>query len=265
MCVRACVLHRKTNVCHARAGAWHAVRMQSISSSSANSNFAYIYVPGGKFDEIMTQCCTAGEDHASEEENCRNFKPPAVKPEMISACLYSSEICCATRLRINRCKAGVLSAKDGLDCHSPTNETGSEFYKNCCEACKVGLILGAMQESCTMELQYGSPFDDSFNFCCNEMKATDDTIVLSEDSEFGMIFSQQSVWLMFCPFQWICAANRLDYVNKFVSIPANRRCCANVSRATVWRMTSDRAKKYQMIATKVTSTQRRQTPASKFR
>lgn len=137
----------------------------------------------GKFDEIMTQCCTAGEEHASKEEHCRNFKPPSVDAEMISACLYSSEICCATRLRINRCKAGVLSAKDGLDCHSPNNETGSEFYKNCCEACKIGLILGAMQESCTMELQYGSPFDDSFNYCCNEMKSTDDTIVLSEDSE----------------------------------------------------------------------------------
>lgn len=155
-----------------------------------------------KFDTIMTQCCTAGEEHASKEEHCRNFKPPTVSAEMISACLYSSEICCATRLRINRCKAGVLSAKEGLDCHSPNNETGSEFYKNCCEACKVGLILGAMQESCTMELQYGSPFDDSFNYCCNEMKATDDTIVLSDDSK-----CEKCAWIstnskMICDFHF---------------------------------------------------------------
>lgn len=174
--------------------AWHGpaavafiIKLKCNSISSIYTNL------DGKFDDIMTQCCTAGEEHASKEEHCRNFKPPKVNAEMISACLYSSEICCATRLRISRCKAGVLSAKDGLDCHSPNNGTGSEFYKNCCEACKVGLILGAMQESCTMELQYGSPFDDSFNYCCNEMKTTDDTIVLSDDSEFRCS-------LMWCDF-----------------------------------------------------------------
>lgn len=130
--------------------------------------------------EVLLKCCTTGEENAEKDGNCKGFQPPMVDPELIGACFFSSEICCTSKLRIEQCKLGVQAAKDGVDCHISNNRTGTEFYKNCCEACKVGLVLGAMQEECSMGVLYGIPFDDSFNYCCNEIKTTD-TFVLGEN------------------------------------------------------------------------------------
>lgn len=145
----------------------------------------------------MTQCCIAGEDHAKAQENCLSFKPPTVRPELISACFFSTEICCTSKLRVEQCKIGVLAAKDGKDCHTPNNRTGSDFYKNCCESCKIGLVLGAIQEECSLKLSYGSPFDESYNYCCNEMK-TGDAFVLSDNDSW--LFNSFTFNLIFFGF-----------------------------------------------------------------
>lgn len=133
-----------------------------------------------KFDDELLKCCTTGETHAEQAGNCKEYQLPAVSNELISSCFFSSEICCNSKLRIEQCKIGVQAAKDGKDCHVEGNHTGTEFYKNCCEACKVGLVVGSMQEECSMGVLYGIPFDDSYNYCCNEMKTTD-TFVLTDD------------------------------------------------------------------------------------
>lgn len=104
--------------------------------------------------------------------------------ELIGACFFSSEICCTSKLRIVQCKLGVQAAKSGVDCHNAGNETGTEFYKNCCEACKIGLIIGAMQEECSLGVLYGIPFDDSYNYCCKEMKSGDSFVLKDDESKF---------------------------------------------------------------------------------
>lgn len=139
----------------------------------------HMFIPIEKYYETLLKCCTTGEEYADKEASCKGFKPPVVDSELIGACIFSSEICCTSKLRIEQCKLGVQAAQGGADCHVSDNRTGTEFYKNCCEACKVGLVLGAMQEECSMRI-YGVPFDDSYNFCCNEMKSQD-TFTLGED------------------------------------------------------------------------------------
>lgn len=76
-----------------------------------------------------------------------------------------------------------MAAKNDQDCHSPNNNTGHDFYKNCCESCKIGMYIGKSQESCKLErFVYGVPFDDSLEFCCNDAK-TDGEFVLDDDSK----------------------------------------------------------------------------------
>lgn len=134
-------------------------------------------------DDLLAQCCVGGENLAEAEEECSNFRPPDVDPEFLSTCFFTSEICCSAKLRNEQCKKGVLRAKEGKDCHSPTNDTGHDFYKNCCEACKIGLYLGTTQEACKLEhFVYGKPFDDSLEYCCNDVKSGEE-FVLTDDSE----------------------------------------------------------------------------------
>lgn len=96
--------------------------------------------------EVLSQCCVSGEDLALKGDACANIKPPLdiVPEDLISSCFFSSEICCASRVRIEQCKHGVLAAKDGLDCH----ENGTDYYTGCCESCKIGLVIGDRGGDC---------------------------------------------------------------------------------------------------------------------
>lgn len=136
-----------------------------------------------KVEEILSQCCTVGEDLATSEQECTNFKSPEVPAVLMSACFFSSEICCTSKLRIDECKRGVLAARDGGDCHGK-NKTGSDLFKSCCEACKIGLVVGSIQEKCSLgSFTYGQPLDDSYAFCCNDMKAGDSFVLTDDDSK----------------------------------------------------------------------------------
>lgn len=86
------------------------------------------------------------------------------------------------KLRNEQCKKGVTAAKAGNDCHSPNNDIGHDFYKNCCESCKIGLYLGTTNESCTLKhFIYGKPFDESLEYCCSDVKSGEE-FVLPDDS-----------------------------------------------------------------------------------
>lgn len=55
--------------------------------------------------------------------------------------------------------------------------------QDCCEACKVGLIVGASLSRCSLEpFGFGQPWDESYFSCCYELKA-DDAFVLTEEDE----------------------------------------------------------------------------------
>lgn len=106
---------------------------------------------------------------AARGETCSDLNPPldVVPSEMISSCLFSSEICCAAKVRIEDCKSGVLEAKDGNDCHGNV----TEFFTGCCESCKIGMVIGASENECDLQVsQFGVPFDDAYTYCCSEAK-----------------------------------------------------------------------------------------------
>lgn len=55
--------------------------------------------------------------------------------------------------------------------------------QDCCEACKIGLVVGSSPNLCSLEpFTFGNPWDDVYKNCCNEMKA-DDSFVLTEEEE----------------------------------------------------------------------------------
>lgn len=128
---------------------------------------------------MLADCCIAGEQLAENGGQCSEFKPASnVSAELLSSCFFSSDICCSAKLRIEQCKLGVLAGKEGLDCYS--NSTA--FYTSCCESCKIGLVIGATHEECALNtIEYGAPFDESYMFCCQEMKMS----VIQTEGENG--------------------------------------------------------------------------------
>lgn len=119
--------------------------------------------------QILSRCCSDGEELAERGETCSDLNPPVdvVPPEMMSSCLFSSEICCAAKVRIEDCKSGVIAAKDGSDCHGNV----TDFYTSCCESCKIGMVIGASENTCEPQVfQFGTPFDDAYTFCCRDAK-----------------------------------------------------------------------------------------------
>lgn len=59
------------------------------------------------------------------------------------------------------------------------------LQKDCCEACKVGLIVGASTNRCSLDpFYFGQPWDEAYMNCCNEFKADDDNVfILTEEDE----------------------------------------------------------------------------------
>lgn len=60
----------------------------------------------------------------------------------------------------------------GKDCLPENNTFSPESYKDCCESCKIGLIVGSGgYDNCSLStFQFGSPLDESYELCCNSMK-----------------------------------------------------------------------------------------------
>lgn len=116
---------------------------------------------------MLADCCLGGEQLAERGGECAQFKPAAnVSAELLSSCFFSSDICCSAKLRIEQCKLGVLAGKVGHDCYG----NATAFYTSCCEACKIGLVIGATNAECALNtIEYGAPFDESYMFCCQEM------------------------------------------------------------------------------------------------
>lgn len=130
---------------------------------------------------MLADCCIAGEQLAEKGGQCAEFKPSSnVSAELLSSCFFSSDICCSAKLRIEQCKLGVLAGKEGLDCYG----NPSAFYASCCESCKIGLVIGATHEDCVLNtIEYGAPFDESYMFCCQEMKMS---VIQTEEENGGL-------------------------------------------------------------------------------
>uniref|UniRef100_A0A336K111 CSON005259 protein n=1 Tax=Culicoides sonorensis TaxID=179676 RepID=A0A336K111_CULSO len=137
-------------------------------------------------DQVVSLCCNEGEQWGVERKDCSTFeKRVDVADELQGLCLSTVEICCSKQHQIYQCMAGQTAAKNGLSCLTLNSSTiGSDYFKNCCESCKVGLLVGSTSNRCILDpFYFGVPWDEVYLNCCNEIKGDDNEFILTEEDE----------------------------------------------------------------------------------
>lgn len=81
-------------------------------------------------DQVVSLCCSEGEQWGSERKRCASFdkRLEIVPVSLQGMCLSTVEICCAKQNRIFQCQAGQVAAKGGLSCVHQNLTLGSETY-----------------------------------------------------------------------------------------------------------------------------------------
>ncbi|XP_063219441.1 fibulin-1-like [Bacillus rossius redtenbacheri] len=124
----------------------------------------------GALESTFVHCCSIGSTLAAEKVQCDQYAAPVtgVSVEQQSMCLSTIEICCLRAYRDIKCLAGKRAAKQGDDCVVDTG-FGGESQKDCCEACKLGLITSSMNMGCAFrKFSFGCPWEEVHRECCLE-------------------------------------------------------------------------------------------------
>jgi fibulin 1/2 len=140
-------------------------------------------------EQILSLCCNYGEEWGQEntEVPCSTFNGSLelVPVELHGLCLSAVEICCSKQHKIYQCSAGQYAARQGLSCALQERSSGSEFFTDCCEACKIGLVVGISFNKCSMEpFAFGTPWDEVYESCCMEIKRADSFIIPKEERDY---------------------------------------------------------------------------------
>ncbi|KAJ1525633.1 hypothetical protein ONE63_008851 [Megalurothrips usitatus] len=123
-------------------------------------------------EAVMSRCCALGSDMARQRSfaSCAALPAPvsSVPDEQLAVCIAAVEICCRRDTRNIHCHRGTNAALMDRQCDANVTEHG-EAYKDCCEACKIGMITGSLGEACSMErFSFGMPWDEAFRKCCSD-------------------------------------------------------------------------------------------------
>ncbi|XP_065572230.1 fibrillin-2-like isoform X12 [Artemia franciscana] len=125
-------------------------------------------VVSGDLEPTFNRCCNHGVNWGSEGRQCNTFQAPiaGVPNPQQAICLTVVQICCLRRHRELQCEAGKVAARQDREC-IVTPVIGGEAFKDCCEACKLGLVSGTMNLGCTMKnYKFGLPWDEAYQSCC---------------------------------------------------------------------------------------------------
>ncbi|XP_044741825.1 fibulin-2-like isoform X2 [Chrysoperla carnea] len=113
-------------------------------------------------------CCAKGEEYIREGKPCGVTKGPipGIPVEQQSICLSAIGICCSKARAEQQCSAGLEVAREGKACSSEI-DSGIDFNKDCCEACKLGLLASSFGSGCDPNV-FGllPPSDKPFAKCC---------------------------------------------------------------------------------------------------
>lgn len=62
--------------------------------------------------------------------------------------------------------------------------------KDCCEACKIGLVIGSTSPQCSTDaFSFGSPWDDIIEDCCSDIRDGDSDPESTEtESKYTTVF-----------------------------------------------------------------------------
>lgn len=138
------------------------------------------YQAESAYAETFKKCCDLGNKWADEELNCAEFHSPiaGITNEEQNMCLSSVKLCCQKNHKESQCNAGQIAAKNDVSCTPSASKPGSENFKDCCENCKIGIMIGKGGGLCD-PTSIGLPMDQSFLACCNELVTTESTPVMS--------------------------------------------------------------------------------------
>lgn len=117
-------------------------------------------------------CCAHGASWARDSQQCSTF-PTSIHElptEHQSICVTAARICCLRYFRNEQCQKGSQAAQLGQDC-AVSSSQGGEYFKDCCQACKLGIFSGSMGMGCGTNFKFGFPWDNAYQDCCNQ--ATD--------------------------------------------------------------------------------------------
>ncbi|KAG0712253.1 Fibrillin-3 [Chionoecetes opilio] len=123
----------------------------------------------GDLEPTFGQCCAFGANWARESQQCSTFPAivAAIPPEHQSICITTAAICCLRFFRDEQCQKGKQAAQVGQDC-MPSARQGGEYFKDCCQGCKLGLFSGSMGMGCGTRFKFGFPWDYAFLQCCSQ-------------------------------------------------------------------------------------------------
>lgn len=139
---------------------------------------------------MVNYCCSEGIKWAEGNNTCTKIKTveEPIPAELISVCLGTAEICCIRQYRSLECLEGMKAAKTGDTCNRDLKTIpvpDADYYKDCCEACKIGLVMSTTVNQCGMKFTFGSPWDEVSRSCCDE---------LFDPSSFEISESDESKW-----------------------------------------------------------------------
>lgn len=126
------------------------------------------------FEEMVNYCCSEGIKWAEQDNTCNKIKSVSepIPVELMSVCLGTAEICCTRQYRSLECINGMKASRAGNTCNrDPKTITAleSDYFKDCCEACKIGMVMSTSLNQCGMQtFTFGSPWDEVSRTCCDE-------------------------------------------------------------------------------------------------
>ncbi|CRL08285.1 CLUMA_CG020931, isoform A [Clunio marinus] len=146
-------------------------------------------------ESVVNLCCNEGNEWGSQRKHCNEYKfnldNNVVPAGLHGLCLSTVEICCAKQHRIYQCTAGSVAAKSSSSCDNTADNYGTEFFKDCCEACKIGLVIGSTSPQCSTDgFSFGSPWDDIIEDCCSDIRDGDGEEILDDSKKFQVTISQ---------------------------------------------------------------------------
>ncbi|XP_037077300.1 fibrillin-3-like isoform X2 [Pollicipes pollicipes] len=177
----------------------------------------------GAVEPTFEHCCRLGSRSARDGRVCvvSSTPVPDVAAEEQAMCAAVRAICCSRKQRQMRCSAGTEAAKNQQPCQLQRSAPSQVFYKDCCEGCKLGLLVGPMGMGCSFtRFKFGHPWENSFLSCCSDRSPVDPVIpslrpTLPDGSQHVVESDSENICDLFVG--QLCA-------HLCVSVPGSYRC-----------------------------------------
>ncbi|XP_034188272.2 uncharacterized protein LOC117607997 isoform X1 [Osmia lignaria lignaria] len=136
----------------------------------------------------FAKCCGLGTAWAMEGLGCEKFSGPVPGVPTVEQglCLEAVDICCVRAYHEQQCKKGKSDARAGLACVTSTKAKRAgpgDYHRDCCEACKLGILTGSMGQGCAFKsFNFGNPWDPAFLECCHEASPSTTTTLTSDST-----------------------------------------------------------------------------------